>query len=82
MTRRALAYLDGGPADGLVVELDEPEWAPLAALRVEVGGEELVYVRARQPAPRPGAPWRYVPKGEPTEYYGEVDGVPPDPTDD
>lgn len=83
MTRKARAYLDGGPANGLVVELDEPEWAPLPALRVEVGDRELVYVRARQEAPPSGQPWRYVPKGEqPPRYFGETEGVPTDPNDD
>jgi hypothetical protein len=58
---RAMAYLDGGPATGQVVQLDEPEWAPIGAIRVEVDGVEVVYVRvAGEPQGSDGT-WRYVP---------------------
>ncbi len=60
MGRYVLAYLDGGPANGRVVEVDEPHWAPLGALRIEVAGREYVYVRVDQPRPPEGQPWRYV----------------------
>jgi hypothetical protein len=63
MAKHAFAYLDGGPADGVLLELDEPEWAPLSALKVEVGEAETTYVRARQSRPKPGNPWRYIPRG-------------------
>ncbi len=62
MANKALAYLDGGPADGTTLELDHPDWAPLALLRLEVDGVDVVYVRAKQHYPEPGRPWRYVPQ--------------------
>jgi hypothetical protein len=73
MTQHALAFLDGGPADGLVFELGEPEWAPLPVLNVEVGGESVVYVRAVQRRPASGRPWRYVPEGSPDALIDEDD---------
>lgn len=74
MAQNAVAYLDGGPADGLVLELDEPDWAPLPVLNVEVGGEQSVYVRARQRRPGSGQAWRYVPEGSPDAAIAEEDG--------
>jgi hypothetical protein len=64
-TENVRAYLDGGPANGVMVEVDEPHWAPLGALRIEVDGQEFVYVRADQPRPPDGMPWRYVPEQRP-----------------
>lgn len=82
MTRRARAYLDGGPADGTTLELDHPDWAPLTLLRLEVDGVEVVYVRAKQHHPEPGEPWRYVPR----DSVGDGDEAPTegnyDPYDD
>jgi hypothetical protein len=69
MSKHVLAYLDGGPANGQVVELDEPHWAPLGALRIEVDGTEYVYLRADQPRPPEGQPWRYVPETEQSLTY-------------
>lgn len=62
MAKRGKAYLDGGPANGTVVELDQPNWAPIGALKVTVNGVEVMYVRAPQRDPGPGEPWRYVPQ--------------------
>lgn len=64
MTQRGKAYLDGGPANGTLMELDQSNWAPIGTLKVEVDGVEVIYVRARQRDPRPGEPWRYVPRSE------------------
>jgi hypothetical protein len=79
---RARAYFDGGAASGAELELDEPDWAPLPSLRIEVDGREYVYVRARQPRPRPGHPWRYVPKGSPDEIFAHLETAPPTSFDD
>jgi hypothetical protein len=76
MAQNALAFLDGGPADGTLIELDEPEWAPLPVLNVEVGGASSVYVRAMQRRPPSGRPWRYVPEGSPDAVGGDEDEGP------
>jgi hypothetical protein len=83
--RNALAYLDGGPASGVTIELNEPAWAPLRSVRVEVGGVETVYVRVPQRTPRPGEPWRYVPEDSPDAQAASTDedAIPErDPFDD
>lgn len=81
MAPRGLAYLDGGPADGTTLELDQPHWAPIGALRVEVDGVEVIYVRIRQREPVPGQPWRYVPQ-DALRADDSMLGVDYDPDDD
>lgn len=70
MAKRGRAYLDGGPANGMMVELDQPYWAPLGSLKVTVNGIVVTYVRARQRDPQPGQPWRYVPQSS-VDYTDE-----------
>lgn len=84
MADKAIAYLDGGPASGLTVELDTPDWAPIAALRIEVEDIEVVYVRAPQRPPPRGYPWRYIPQGSAEDVTSaeEDEGVGPDQSDD
>lgn len=66
MAKRALGLLDGGPASGTLIQLDEPHWAPLGLLTLDLGGRrEVVYVLAKQRRPPEGTPWRYVPEGSP-----------------
>ncbi|MFZ0161227.1 MAG: hypothetical protein WAL50_19530 [Kineosporiaceae bacterium] len=81
MAKRVLAYLDGGPANGMVVELDEPHWAPLGALTIEVAGRAYVYLRADQPRPPVGQPWRYVPETV-VQHNVEYQAANDDPYDD
>lgn len=82
MSRRALAYLDGGPANGVTLELDQPDWAPLVLLRLEINGRQCIYERVKQPRPAPGRPWRYVPRQKKvSEYSNGLDGN-YDPFDD
>ena len=76
MAQNALVYLDGGPADGTVIELNEPEWAPLPVLNVDVGGDPAVYVKARQRRPASGEAWRYVPEGSPDAAIAEEEDAP------
>jgi hypothetical protein len=76
MAQNALAFLDGGPADGTLIELDEPEWAPLPVLNVDVGGEPTVYVRAMQRRPPSGGAWRYVPEGSPDAVGADEQDAP------
>ncbi|MBL8932605.1 MAG: hypothetical protein JNL54_20975 [Kineosporiaceae bacterium] len=75
MSKRVLGYLDGGPADGTLIEIDEPHWAPLGTLTLDLGGgRQAVYVLARQRRPPAGTAWRYVPEGSPDAAIQEEDG--------
>jgi hypothetical protein len=84
MAKHVLGVLEGGPAHGMVIELDGPHWAPLGAVTIEVRGLRLVYVLARQPRPSPGRPWRYVLEGSPKAAIrtDDYDLGPQDPYDD
>ena len=79
---RALAYLDGGPASGQVVELDEPEWAPLRVIRIEVDGVEVVYARVPGEPQNDDGTWRYVPADQATERPRRSTSMIDDPFDD
>lgn len=67
LSKRVLGRLEGGPAHGMVIELDGPHWAPLGSITIQLGegATKHVYVLARQPRPAPGKAWRYVPTGSP-----------------
>jgi len=80
--RKARAYLDGGPADGTTLELDEPDWAPLGALEVTVNHRRVTYVLAPQRDPKPGKPWRYVPEDSLRDSSSLSSGANYDPNDD
>ncbi len=86
MAKRGRAYLDGGPANGTMIELNQPYWAPLGSLEVTVDGIVVIYVRAKQRDPQPGQPWRFVPKNSVESTYEDEDnsylGENYDPSDD
>lgn len=86
MTQHALARLDGGPGDGMVLRLDQSSWAPLGLLSLEIDGQDVTYVLAKQRRPDDGVPWRYVPAGSADAAIEDDDDVrlpmPNDPNDD
>lgn len=79
MAKRALGILDGGPANGMLIELDQSHWAPIGLIEIDVEGGEAIYVLARQRRPEEGQPWRYVPEGSPDAAVEEDDPRLPTP---
>ena len=62
--------------------MDEPEWAPLGVIRIEVDGIEVVYVRAAGEPQAADGTWRYVPEDDAPGPGRRSTSIIDDPFDD